>query len=345
MDYFPSLRWRAEGNACCEGRAFLSRTESCKLARISSRPSSPFSRQNRSMSYLSRREFVAAGSAFASSVAIGQSSHAQLTVGDVIGRIKKEVGVPWQEKTVDTLLTGSLDMPVQGIATTMMATLDVVERSVAQGKNMIVTHEPAFYQHQPQTDDIKDDPTLLYKLDFCKKHNIAIFRFHDHWHAHRPDGIAEGMVNQLGWRKNVDDPADPKKLTFDGLTLERFVRQIQQILKANTMRVLGDPELPVRHVRANWGYASRESGIKIFAHRDTDVLICGETREWELVPYCQDSIRAGNRKALIVIGHVLSEQGGMILCADWLKSFVPELPIQFVPATEPFWNPEHPLRG
>jgi hypothetical protein len=73
-------------------------------------------------------------------------------------------------------------------------------------------------------------------------------------------------------------------------------------------------------------------------------LICGETREWELVEYVQDSIAAGNKKGLIVVGHVLSEQGGMILCADWLKSFIPDVPIQFVPATEPFWNPDRPVR-
>ena len=44
------------------------------------------------------------------------------------------------------------------------------------------------------------------------------------------------------------------------------------------------------------------------------------TREWELVEYVTDSITAGNKKAPILLGHVVSEQGGMIYCADWLKS-------------------------
>lgn len=298
------------------------------------------------MNPISRRDFVAMGSALLSTIAMGQSSSSEkITVGEVIERIKKQVAIPWREKTVDNLLTGQPDMHVVGIATTMMATLDVVERAAAGGKNMIVTHETPFYLHQDQTDDIKDDPTLLYKLDFCKKHDIALFHFHDHWHARHPDGIAEGMVKQLGWEKNVIDPANPKKLTFDGVSLAQLSQQIQHKLNSQTIRVLGDPALPVHNVQTSWGFVSRQPGIKIICQPDVDVLICGETREWELVEYVQDSITAGNKKGLIVVGHVLSEQGGMILCADWLKTFITEVPIAFVPSREPFWRPDHPVKA
>jgi putative NIF3 family GTP cyclohydrolase 1 type 2 len=295
------------------------------------------------MSLFSRRAFVVAGAALLSNTTLGQNA-ASLTAGEVVDRIKKQVGVPWREKTVDNLLTGTADTAVHGIATTMMATLDVVERSVAQGNNMIVTHETPFYLHQDITDDIKTDSVLNYKLEFCKKHNVAIFHLHDHWHARHPDGIAQGMINQLGWQRYVTDAEDPKRLTFDGISLAKLTGQMQTTLAARTLRVLGSPELPVRHVQTSWGYCGREGGIKIFSQPDVDVLICGETREWELVEYCQDSIRAGNKKALVVVGHVLSEQGGMILCRDWLKTLVTEVPIEFVPAREPFWNPEHPVK-
>lgn len=224
----------------------------------------------------------------------------------------------------------------------MMATLDVVERSAAAGKNMIVTHETPFYLHQDHTEDIKDDPTLQYKLDFIRKHNMAIFHFHDHWHARKPDGIATGMMHQLGWEKNVDAD-NPKQFTFSGEPLAHFCRDIQSRLKDRTMRVVGDPRMPVKRVLTSWGFVSRMPGISLFARPDVDVFIAGETREWELVEYVRDSITAGNQKALILLGHVLSEQGGMIYCADWLKSFVTEVPIEFIPTKEPFWNPNHPV--
>ncbi|WP_213804697.1 Nif3-like dinuclear metal center hexameric protein [Granulicella sp. dw_53] len=298
------------------------------------------------MTDLSRRNFIVAGGAFLSTVSSGaQSAAASLTAGDVIARIKRDIGVPWREKTVDNLLTGSTDTPVHGIATTMMATLDVVERCVAAGKNMILSHETPFYLHQDNIDDIKNDSVLQYKLEYCKKNDVAIFHFHDHWHARHPDGIAQGMVNQLGWQKNVSDPANPKKLVFDGVSLAKLTQEMQSTLKAHTLRVLGDPDLRVRRVETSWGYCGREGGIGIFSRPDVDVLICGETREWELVEYCQDSIKAGNKKALVVVGHVLSEQGGMILCRDWLKPIVPEVSIEFIPAMEPFWIPNQPVRA
>ena len=33
----------------------------------------------------------------------------------------------------------------------------------------------------------------------------------------------------------------------------------------------------------------------------------------------------------------------MKYCAEWLKGFIPEVPIEFVPASEPFWAPDHPV--
>ena len=295
------------------------------------------------MSDLSRRSFIlSASAALTAQLARADGTPASLTAGQVVDRIRQQVGVPWRAQTVDQIVAGDESTPIHGIATTMMATLDVVERAAAAGKNMIVTHETPFYLHQDHTEDIKDDPTLKYKLEFIRRHNMAIFHFHDHWHARKPDGIATGMMQQLGWQKNVD-PDNPKQFTFSGEPLVHFCRDMQSKLKDRTMRVVGDPRLPVKRVLVSWGFVGRMPGISLFARPDVDVFIAGETREWELVEYVRDSITAGNKKALILLGHVVSEQGGMIYCADWLRSFITEVPIEFVPDREPFWTPDHPV--
>ena len=288
------------------------------------------------MSNLSRRSFILSGSAaLTAHLAKADATPPSFTAGEIVDRIRKQVGIPWRTQTVDLIVAGDEKTPVHGIATTMMATLDVVQRAAAAGKNMIVTHETPFYLHQDHTEDIKDDPTLQYKLEFIRKHNMAIFHFHDHWHARKPDGIATGMMQQLNWEKNVD-PDNPKLFTFSGEPLAHFCRDMQSKLKDRTIRVVGDPHMPVKRVLASWGFVSRMPGITLFARPDVDVFIAGETREWELVEYVRDSITAGNKKALILLGHVVSEQGGMIYCADWLRSFIPEVPIEFIPTREPF---------
>jgi len=67
------------------------------------------------------------------------------------------------------------------------------------------------------------------------------------------------------------------------------------------------------------------------------VLLVGETREWETVEYAADAVSEGRKKALIVIGHIPSEQAGMEECTRWLKGFVKGVPVEFVAAKQPFW--------
>ena len=288
---------------------------------------------------VSRRAFVLAGTGLAAAgSATSQEAAKPLTAAEVVERIKTNVGIPWRAQTVDNIVAGAPDTPVQGIATTMMATLDVIQRAAAAGRNMVITHEPTFYSHQDQTDALGEDATYRFKVDFIRKHGMAVFHFHDHWHGHRPDGIATGMSRELGWEKNAD-PGNPRMFVFPGTPLARFAKEIESRLKIRTMRVVGDPNLPVNRVLASWGFVSQMPGIPLLARPDVDVLVVGETREWELVEYAQDTIASGKKKALILLGHVVSEQAGMKYCAEWLRSFVPEVPVEFVPAAEPFWSP------
>jgi len=48
----------------------------------------------------------------------------------------------------------------------------------------------------------------------------------------------------------------------------------------------------------------------------------------------------GITKGWIMLGHAISEEAGMLEMAEWLKRFVPELPVQLVSAGEPFWSPK-----
>ena len=291
---------------------------------------------------VTRRRMIAAGAGFVGAKAMpAQNAAAVLTAGEVIDRIKKNVGIPWMAQTVDNLIAGSPDTPVKGIATTMMATLDVMQRASAAGRNMVITHESTFYSHQDTLDQLKDDATYLYKTDFIRNKGMASFHFHDHWHRRSPDGIAFGMARELGWDKYAD-PNNQRLFTMPPTPLAKLVRDMQAKLNIRTMRVIGDPQLPVSRVNASWGYCGQFPGINLAARTDTDLFVCGETREWELVEYVQDMIASGRKKAMIVMGHVVSEQSGMKYCAEWLKTFIPEVPIDFIAAAEPFWTPDAP---
>ena len=72
-----------------------------------------------------------AGASFACHVAAAQDK--KPTAQEIVAAIQQHVGVPWKTPTVDTFKAGNPDTPVTGIAVTMMATLDVLQRAAANG--------------------------------------------------------------------------------------------------------------------------------------------------------------------------------------------------------------------
>jgi putative NIF3 family GTP cyclohydrolase 1 type 2 len=262
-----------------------------------------------------------------------------LTAREVIQRIQEHVGVPWQKETVDTFKAGDPDTKVTGIAVTMMATFDVLQRAAASGAKLIITHEPTFYNH---LDDLKEipqkenDPVLAEKLAFIKEHHLVVWRFHDHWHRRTPDGIEAGMTHALGWEA-FQDKQNQYLFTIPEITLDKLAAELKARLELHTMRVVGDPQMKITRVALSPGAAGMQREIGALENPDIQLLITGESREWETVEYAADAVSEKRNKALIVLGHIPSEQAGMEECTRWLKTFVSEVPVNFVPAEQPFW--------
>lgn len=286
------------------------------------------------------RRFLVAGVALllCSALAEGQEKH--LTAREIISRIQEHVGVPWQAETVDTFKAGNPDEPVTGIAVTMMATMDVLERAAASGKNLVITHEPTFYNHLDKLDVLPEkekDPVLAAKLAFIADHHLIVWRFHDHWHQRNPDGIETGMAHALGWEKQQDSE-NQYLFSVRETTLESLAADLKKKFDVHVLRVVGDPHLKIKKVALVPGASGLQKETLALERNDVDALVTGEPREWETVEYAADALTQGKHKALIILSHIPSEQAGMEECTRWLKTFVNEVPVEFVPAKDPFWR-------
>ncbi len=273
-------------------------------------------------------------------VALSATAGAQqskITARELVAEIQKQVGVEWQHDTVDTFKAGNPDTVVTGVAVTMMATMDVLQRAAANKLNFIITHEPTFYSHLDVPEGIaENDPVWAEKRAFIEKHGLVVWRFHDHWHMRKPDGIEAGMVHAMGWEK-FQRPDNQYLFTLPEITVKDLAQQVSKKLNSSVVRVVGDPGMKVTRIGFSPGAAGSEREIHALEQDDVQVLLVGETREWETVEYAADAVSEGRKKALIVIGHIPSEQPGMDECAHWLKGFVKNVPIEFVPARQPFW--------
>jgi hypothetical protein len=104
---------------------------------------------------------------------LGSSAMAQteqLTAGEVMWRVIAATGAPPPANTVDTLKAGDKNTLVTGIATTFMDTYAVLVKAVASGKNLIITHEPTFYNHPDDLGPLADDPVQKQKLAYIREH-------------------------------------------------------------------------------------------------------------------------------------------------------------------------------
>jgi len=264
-----------------------------------------------------------------------------LTARQVIERVQTQVGVPWTEPTVDTFKAGEPDTPVTGVAVTMMATFDVLQRAAAAGKNLIITHEPTFYGHLDQTTDLarENDAVLAAKQAFIREHRLVVWRFHDHWHRRRPDGVMTGIVAALGWQ--MFQRADsPHLFQVPPTNVRRLAADIGRKLNAAVVRVVGDADHRVTKIALAPGASGFARHRRLLQRDEVEVLVIGEAQEWETVEYVADAVTAKKPKALIMLGHIPSEQAGMEECARWLKTFVTEVPVALVATRDPFWRPE-----
>jgi putative NIF3 family GTP cyclohydrolase 1 type 2 len=270
-------------------------------------------------------------------LAAGQEK--SLTAQQLIERIQKHVGLEWSKDTVDTFKAGDPNTPVTGIAVTMMATLDVLQRAAAAGDNLIITHEPTFYSHLDTVDELpqkEDDPVLMAKRAFIREHKLVIWRFHDYWHKRTPDGIEAGTAKAIGWEK-YQDATNQYLFLIPETTLEALAAELNKKLGTHVMRVIGDPHQKIKKVGLVPGASGFEAETRTLEIPDVDVLVTGEPREWETVEYVADALTEGKKKSLVILGHIPSEQMGMDECTRWLKTFVNKVPVQFVPTKDPFW--------
>ena len=289
-----------------------------------------------------RNYLVAAATATQLVLSGGRASaqRVQPTAQQIVDRIKANVGIPWNSLTVDTFKAGDPNTPVTGIATTMMATLDVLQRAAASGHNLIITHEPTFYTHEDATTDLEKDrdPVYLAKQTFIREHHLVVWRFHDHWHQRNPDGIRVGVLRALGWEQ-FTNPANSDVFDLPEMTLGALAATLKERLDIHAMRVVGDSAARIRRVGLSEGYGSLTNHRHLMQFNGVDVLVIGEHPEWETIEYADDAITAKQRKGLIVLGHIPSEQPGMEECARWLKTFIKDVPVDFVATREPFWVP------
>jgi hypothetical protein len=279
---------------------------------------------------------------------------APISAAEIVERIRKQIGVEWKTDTVDTVKAGDAATVVSGVVTTAMATLGVLRQAVDAGANMVITCEPTFYGRSdartlpagrgggsgapsPAASTQAPDPVYAGKNAFIEKHGLVVFRLSEHWRLRRPDPFARGLARSLGWtRRQV--AGDASRYVIPAVSLRALVTDLKKKLGSRGgIRVVGDPDTRVRTVALAPGSTPIAAALE--ALPAVDVIVGGEMREWESVEYARDAAFSARRQGLVLVGRVVSEEGGMRECSTWLATVVPEVRVRHLPAGDPYWRP------
>ena len=238
--------------------------------------------------------------------------------------------------TCDGLLVGTDNKEVKTLAVTFMLTLEVLERAIAAGADMIVTHEPIYYGKDipPQA----DDPVTARRKHLLEDTGIAVFRYHDHAHLASPDFIHAGFMRtvDLGW--------DPDFYTQISLGVAQYqlltplsVREICQRIRQKlgvTVKYMGNLDARVKKLAL--GLGSTDIGYTLLRDTDTNLFIGGEMHELLGGEYARDAAYMNLDKCLLALGHYGSEYAGMRYLSEYLKANLDGVSVFFADGKEVF---------
>jgi putative NIF3 family GTP cyclohydrolase 1 type 2 len=246
------------------------------------------------------------------------------------------------ENTCDRLIAGNWDYRVTGVVTTFMSTVEVIQRSIGTGCNLIITHEPTYFTGSDRLDWLKADSVYRQKKALLDDNRISIWRYHDHMHSGNTDLIYAGLLKELGWEKyrNPEFPL-PHCYSIPSTRVVDLVDFLRKKLGMNIIRVVGKLDMECSRVGilvggGSLGLGQEEMPAALMEEQKLDVMICGEITEWTLSAYVRDAAALGFNKAMIIIGHERSEEPGMKELASRLTPLLQGIPVHFLDAGEPF---------
>ncbi|MBO5845248.1 MAG: Nif3-like dinuclear metal center hexameric protein [Clostridia bacterium] len=221
------------------------------------------------------------------------------------------------ERTCDTIKAGEEERELHKVAVTMFATVDILKEVSAWGADMLIVHEPTYYDHM---DVMSDTPVTNAKKELIEKSGLVIYRFHDHAHFRPTDLIPEGEFHYLGLTGKLEptEYSASSLFTLDTpITALELAKKMQTELGIAQPRIAGDRNCKVTRIGACFG--TPKGVLELLQTDGVDIVLTGEACEWKIAEYARDAAALGMNKALIVMGHIGSERDGMRLLVERMK--------------------------
>lgn len=254
-----------------------------------------------------------------------------MTGRQLVEKLLAATGVTPPKDTVDNFKYCDPDQPVTGVLTCFVPTMRELKEAVARKINLLIVHEPLFYNHWDNLEWLGEHPIAAEKEKYIKDHKLMIWRFHDITHILRPDLIVLGLQEALGWDAPEYIHHGPTVFTFPETSFQDLARQLKKAMGGTTVRMHGDPSLRCRKLSVCVGSPPTDAMLKSMARKDADVYMIGEGSDWASAAMVDDIVGAGlGNIGVVMAGHRNSENPGVGHVTKYIQKLFPDLRVEFL---------------
>ena len=244
----------------------------------------------------------------------------------------------------DGVLWGDPDVECTGIAVTVVASFEVLEKAKEKGLNLVITHESIFYGEKDNYPEIYKE-----KQKYIEENHMVVYRDHDRMHGNgmpffpvrkTNDYIFYGIMMELGWKEyQVENPMKPVCYEIPETDAGTLANDLMEAFGVTGMRVVGDLNAKIRKVCfIEHVQGGKNDLAKLALAVDYDALIPLEICDYTVSAYVTDQAYRHHDKVIYEMGHFNVEQLGMKYMLRWLPEALEtdDLKIEYVPAKDQY---------
>ncbi|MDO8683187.1 MAG: Nif3-like dinuclear metal center hexameric protein [Armatimonadota bacterium] len=240
--------------------------------------------------------------------------------------MKAGTWVNWDD-TVDRFIIGDPETEVKGIAVAWQSRTAALKKAVEMGCNLFVTHEPTFYRHRDNDENVFKQPHAEEKRKLIEDNGLVIFRCHDVWDQMPKIGIVDSWGEHLGFTEKVASGKFHNVYKSPKSTLKELAKLVAgatSYLNQPYVEMVGKPDKKVAKVAVGCGaiteyYLMKQSGADVIIATDDGM------RYWYSGAWAVES-----GMPLIVVNHATAEEPGLKKLAAYIGEQFPEIKTKFI---------------
>lgn len=223
---------------------------------------------------------------------------------------------------------GSLDDEVRGIMTCWSPTSQVIEETVSNDANLVVSHEWLFYEYTGNRWFENEKRTFakqanLKRLQLLSRKNVTVLKYHSNWDI-APGGTADSFGEYLGFKNLIKKGRLIRVYKEKPILFKELAILVAGKLNLS-VEVAGDPNRKMRYIgTAVGGLGQIFTYSDDFANSQVEVLIFGEMLEYTKIYTLESGY------AYIMTSHEASEMPGMLKLTALLRKKFPEISISYL---------------